>query len=48
MPAVNTKARARIAAIVFMAAPLCLVVLLLPEQGKEIRDHHHVLVLFHA
>jgi len=48
MPAVSTKARARIAAIFFMAAPLCLVVLLLPEQGKEIRDRQHVLELFHA
>jgi len=45
MPAVMVKAKATITAIFFMAMPLCLVVLLLPEQCKEIRDRHHVLAL---
>jgi hypothetical protein len=38
------KARAQI--IFFMAVPLFLVVLGLPEKCKEISDRHHVLELF--
>ena len=43
-PVVMTKARAQI--IFFMAVPLFLVVLGLPEKCKEISDRHHVLELF--
>jgi hypothetical protein len=42
--AMPTKAIPRITGV--MAVPLLLVMLLLPEQGKEIRDRHHVLEFF--
>jgi hypothetical protein len=45
MPVVMAKARARIAANV-MAITSLLGMLRVPEQGKDIRDRHHVLELF--
>ena len=46
MPVVMAKARARITAIFFMVVSPSSAMSRLPEQGKDIRDRHHVLELF--